>query len=150
MDRDHSLSITRQCELLGVSRSSVYYEPRGLSQEDEELMKKIDRIYMKYPFKGSRRVALALWDIYEERVGRKRVGKLMGEMGISGLSPGAKTTKRGKGEQDISVFASREEDRGSKSGMGLRHHVYTDEEGICVSCGGYGLVFAEGVESQFV
>ncbi len=82
--------------MLGVSRSSVYYEPRGLSEEDEELMKKIDRIYMKYPFKGSRRVALALWDIYEERVGRKRVGKLMGDMGISGLSPGAKTTKRGK------------------------------------------------------
>ncbi len=113
-------------------------------------MKKIDRIYMKYPFKGSRRVALALWDIYEERVGRKRVGKLMGDMGISGLSPGAKTTKRGKESKIWSVFASREEDRGSKPGMGLRHHVYTDEEGFFVSCGGYGLVFAEGVESQFV
>ena len=96
MDRGHLLSVARQCELVEVNRSSVYYKPVGLSEEDCELMNKIDRTYTKYPFKGSRRIALALWDIHGIRVGRKRVMKLMGVMGLRALGPVPRTSGRGK------------------------------------------------------
>ena len=59
-------------------------------------MKKIDKIYMKYPFKGSRKIVLVLWDIHRVRVSRKRVRKLMGVMGLRALCPGPLMTKKGK------------------------------------------------------
>ncbi len=96
MDRGHGLSLSRQCKLLEVNRSSLYYEPGGLSEEDEELMKLIDRIYMKYSFKGSRKVVWALWDMYGIKVDRKRVMKLMRVMGFRALCPRPQTTRRGK------------------------------------------------------
>ena len=86
MDRGHRLSMARQCGLLDVNRSSLYYEPRGASEGDEELMKLIDRIYMKYPFKGSRRMVDALWDMYGVKADRKRVMKLMRIMEIRAMS----------------------------------------------------------------
>ena len=90
------MSLSKQCGLLEVNRSSLYYEPGGASEEDEELMKQIDRIYMKYLFKGSRRMVDALWDMYGVKVDRKRVMKLMRIMEIRALSPGPQTTRRGK------------------------------------------------------
>ena len=77
VDRQHpSLSVSRQCRLLGVSRSTLYYQPVGISQEDMELMKLIDEQYLERPFFGSRRMAIWLrkegyW------VNRKRVRRLM-------------------------------------------------------------------------
>ena len=52
------LSISKQCELLQVVRSSCYYNPKGESAENLELMKKIDEIYLKHPFYGSRQMSL--------------------------------------------------------------------------------------------
>ena len=57
VDREHpSLSLVRQCALLGVSRSSLYYRPRAASEEDLSLMGEIDRQYLETPFYGSRRI----------------------------------------------------------------------------------------------
>ena len=57
VDREHpSLSPARQCALLGVSRSSLYYRPRAASPEDLSLMGEIDRQYLETPFYGSRRM----------------------------------------------------------------------------------------------
>ena len=57
VDRDHrSLSIARQCALLGVSRSSLYYRPKGASDDDLDLMQAMDRQYLETPFYGSRRM----------------------------------------------------------------------------------------------
>ena len=57
VDRKHpSLSLVRQCPLLGVSPSSVYYRPRAASQEDLSLMGEIDRQYLETPFFGSKRM----------------------------------------------------------------------------------------------
>ena len=53
-NRDHELSLTRQAELLGISRGSLYYEPRPVSQDDLKLMRRIDELHMDYPFAGSR------------------------------------------------------------------------------------------------
>ena len=77
VDREHpSLSMTRQCALLGVSRSGLYYRSRGTSEEDLALMQAMDRQYLETPFYGSRRMRVWL-----ERqgmvVGRKRVQRLI-------------------------------------------------------------------------
>ena len=57
VDRQHpSLSLVRQCALLGVSRSSLYYRPRVASPEDLSLMGEIDRQYLETPFFRSRRM----------------------------------------------------------------------------------------------
>ena len=61
VDREHqSLSITRQCALLGVSRSGLYYRPKGVSREDLALMQAMDRQYLETPFYGSRRMRVWL------------------------------------------------------------------------------------------
>ena len=59
IEREHqSLSVSRQCRLLGVSRSTLYYRPLGESAATLELMRRIDELYLKYPFYGSRQIAI--------------------------------------------------------------------------------------------
>ena len=99
VDRQHpSLSVSRQCRLLGVSRSTLYYQPLGISQEDMELMKLIDQQYLERPFFGSRRMAVWLrkegyW------VNRKRVRRLMRVMGLRALYRHPRTSKSGLGRK---------------------------------------------------
>ena len=54
IERTAQLSISRQAILLGISRSSVYYQPRPVSDADLKLMHRIDRLHMEFPFAGSR------------------------------------------------------------------------------------------------
>ena len=54
------LSLTRQCKLLKISRSSIYYTPVGVNAEKLKLMHEIDRVFTKYPFFGSRQIAAYL------------------------------------------------------------------------------------------
>ena len=69
------LSVRRQCELLRVCRSGLYYEPEPTSSEQLELMRRIDELHLKWPFYGSRKITQAL--IQEGReVNRKRVRSL--------------------------------------------------------------------------
>ncbi len=104
--RGRALSLVRKCELLDINRSNIYYTPVGISPQDEEIMKKIDRICMKYPFKGSRRMVYAL-KAQGLQAGRKRVMKLMRLMGIRGLAPGPQTTKKGGAEHRIYPYLLR-------------------------------------------
>ena len=61
VERDHpSLSLSRQSRLLSIGRSSLYYEPKGESAETLALMRRIDELFLKYPFYGARRIALHL------------------------------------------------------------------------------------------
>ena len=53
-DRNHALSRSRQADLLGISRGSLYCEPRPTSEDDLKLMRRIDELHMEYPFAGSR------------------------------------------------------------------------------------------------
>ncbi len=101
--RGRALSLVRQCKLLDINRSNIYYKPVGVSPQDEEIMKKIDRIYIKYPFEGSRRMVYAL-KAQGVQVGRKRVMRLMG---IRGLAPGPQTTKKGGAEHRIYPYLLR-------------------------------------------
>ena len=93
VDRHHDLPISRQCDVLSISRSSAYRAPAGLSIETLDLMRKLDELHLRYPFKGSRRLRDVLWDVHGLQVNRKRVQRLMRLMGIRALFPGAKTTR---------------------------------------------------------
>ena len=94
VDREHpSLSIVRQCTLLGVSRSSIYYRPRAASEEDLSLMGEIDRQYLETPFYGSRRMKAWL-ERRGIRVSRKRVQRLMRAMGLRAIYRRPSTSRR--------------------------------------------------------
>jgi len=85
------LSIAQQCELLGLPRSSYYYEPAPESAENLHWMRLIDEQYLATPFYGSRRMT----DHFVRAgycINRKRVQRLMRIMGLEGLFPGRKTT----------------------------------------------------------
>jgi putative transposase len=82
----------RQCELLALNRSTLYYVPAKVSAEETALMKAIDRIFTKWPFYGSRRIAFELRQL-GHKVNRKRVQRLMRIMGLQALVPGPHTSK---------------------------------------------------------
>ena len=90
------LSIARQCSLLGVSRSTYYYEPVQVSTEMLAVMRAIDEIHTHRPFLGSRKIVGELED-REMRVNRKCVQRLMRLMGITAIYPKPKTSKPGSG-----------------------------------------------------
>ena len=87
----HELTKTRRCELLGLARSTAYYSPSPLIESDLQLMRVIDEIHLEYPFYGSRRICDEL-DTRGYRVNRKRVKRLMREMGIRALYPRPRTS----------------------------------------------------------
>ncbi len=94
VDREHpSLSLVRQCALLGVSRSSIYYRPRAASPEDLSLMGEIDRQYLETPFFGSRRMKAWL-ERQGMPVSRKRVQRLMRAMGLRAIYRRPSTGRR--------------------------------------------------------
>jgi putative transposase len=92
------LSVRRQCELLGLSRSSLYYEPGGEAAEDLRLMRRIDEQYTARPFYGSRRMTIWLNEQGEE-VNRKRVQRLMRLMGLEAIYPKPRLSLAGKGHR---------------------------------------------------
>ena len=87
------LSLTRQCKLLKISRFSIYYTPVGFDQALIDLMHEIDRIFTKYPFFGSRRIAAYLPQSGFS-AGRHRVLLLMRIMGLQAIYKGPNTSKK--------------------------------------------------------
>ncbi len=99
VDRGHAaLSTLRQCALLGISRSCLYYCPKGHSQEDLALMKRMDQQYLATPFYGSRR--MKVWLNREgHRVNRKRVRRLMRTMGLTAVYRRPRTSRPAPGHK---------------------------------------------------
>jgi len=94
INRDRSdLSLTKQCKLLKISRSSLYYTPFGVNAETLELMSEIDRVFTKHPFFASHQIAA-----YLRRngfnVGRHRVRRLMGLVGLQAIYKSSNTSKK--------------------------------------------------------
>ena len=91
-ERDHpSLSLSAQCRLLALSRSTLYYQPEGPSAETLALMRRIDELYLKYPFYGSRQMARHLGR-EGVTVGRHRVRRLMKLLGLEAIYRKPRTT----------------------------------------------------------
>lgn len=84
IDREHKLSLTKQSEILELSRSSLYYKAVPISTRDLELMRLIDELHLKHPFMGSRSMRDQLQD-KGYQVGREHVSTLMRRMGIAAL-----------------------------------------------------------------
>jgi putative transposase len=84
IDKEDELSVTRQCEILDLSRSGIYYMPVPLSARDMELMRQIDEIHLMYPFYGSRNIRNELLG-RGHNVGRDKVRRLMLRMGVEAL-----------------------------------------------------------------
>lgn len=97
-DRNHTLSITRQASLLGISRGSIYYQPRPVSDADLALMRRIDELHLDYPFAGSRMLA-GLLRQYGHEVGRLHVSTLMKQMGIEAIYRRPNTSKPAPGHK---------------------------------------------------
>ena len=92
IDPKHEVSITRQAELLGISRAVVYYVPRPIPESDLALQRRIDELHLEYPFAGAR----TLRDLLEQEgiyAGGKHIGTLMARMGVEALVR-KKTTSR--------------------------------------------------------
>ncbi len=99
LDRDHAdLSLRRQCRLLGLARSGVYRRPRAANDNDLGLMRRIDELFTQFPFLGSRRLALMLSE-QGLPINRKRMQRLMRQMGIAALGPKPRTTKPAPGHK---------------------------------------------------
>src|SRR5579884_1799395 len=81
IERGGKLPVKRQCEVLGLNRTGVYYTPRPVSEADLKLMRRIDELHLRWPFYGARRLARELKKEGHE-VGRLHVGTLMRRMAI--------------------------------------------------------------------
>ena len=92
------LSVRRQCALIGLSRSSLYYEPAAETAENLRLMRLLDEEYTAHPFLGSRRMAAWLAS-QGEAVNRKRVQRLMRLMGLGASHPKPRLSLAGKGHR---------------------------------------------------
>lgn len=86
------LSIVRQCELLSLSRSGYYYQPVGVSEETQQLLRLIDAEYTRHPFYGYRKITHWLRD-EGYQVNKKRVQRLMQQMGLAAIVPKADLSK---------------------------------------------------------
>ena len=90
--RNHpALSLSRQCRLVSISRSSFYHEPKGESPATLALMRRIDELFLKYPFYGSRQMVRQLRR-EGVRIGRHRVRRLMRLMGLEAIYQAPRTS----------------------------------------------------------
>lgn len=91
--RTHALSVVRQCQILGLSRSTAYYQPAPVSAADLVLMRQIDARHLEYPFAGAR----MLRDLLRNGgyvSGRRHVATLMRRMGIEAVYRKPRTSQR--------------------------------------------------------
>jgi putative transposase len=98
IDRGHKLPLIRQAEVLGLSRGSLYYQPRAVPAADLAIMRRIDELHLDYPFAGSR----MLRDLLRGEgiaIGRERVASMMQRMGIEALYRRPHTSKPADGHK---------------------------------------------------
>ena len=100
IDRSHALPLTRQAEVLKLSRSSVYYQPRPVSPADLSVMRRIDQLHLDHPFAGSRMLRDLLGGEGVE-IGRQRVATMMKRMGIEAIYRRPNTSKATPGNSTL-------------------------------------------------
>jgi putative transposase len=92
IDREHDLPLTKQADVLRISRGSVYYLPRPVPEADLAIMRRLDRLHLEFPFAGSRMLR-GLLAAEGCKIGRRHVTTLMRRMGIEALYRRPRTTK---------------------------------------------------------
>ena len=139
VDREYpSLSTVRQCALLGVSRSSLYYRPKRTTRGNQGLMQAMDRQYLDTPFYGSRH--MKVWLAREgSRVGRKRVQRLMRIMGLRAIYRSPRTSRPAPEHRGLSLSVDECQDHPAQLGVGGRHHLPAHGPGLPLPRGHHGL-----------
>src|SRR5271154_112778 len=100
IDRKHRLSVTRQAQLLGLSRGAVYYLPQPVGAADLALMRRLDELHLEHPFMGARMLRRQL--LAEGiRVGRRHVRPLLRRVGIEVLCPQPVPSRR---QPDLKIY----------------------------------------------
>lgn len=135
------LSVGKQCSLLSISRSSFYYEPKGESELNLDLMRVIDKQFLETPFYGVRQMT---WHLRNEQhlVNEKRIRRLMRLMGLMPIYQNPNTSKAGS--QDLPLPAAGATRGSVKSSLVRRHHISTDAARLPLSGGHHGLAHAQG------
>ncbi|WP_408582411.1 IS3 family transposase [Paraburkholderia atlantica] len=95
IDRAHALPIAQQARLVGIARSSVYYQPQPVNETELKLMRRIDELHLEFPFAGAR-MLVRLLRREGIKVGRRHVGTLMKRMGVEALYCWPNTSRRHK------------------------------------------------------
>jgi len=137
------LSQTRQCKLLKIGRSSLYYTPVGFDAKTLELMNEIDRVFTKFPFFGSRQIAAYL-PRNGFHAGRHRVRRLMGIMGLQAIYKGPNTSKKHPQHQVLPLFAEKVTDHPCKPCLVFGYYVHSSATRVLVSGGHNGLGHPQG------
>lgn len=98
VDRSNiSISLQRQCDILGIHKSGIYYKAKGESALNLELMRLMDEHYLEHPYKGAPRMHIWLTEDMDYQVSRNRIERLYYRvMGLRALLPGPHTSKRNK------------------------------------------------------
>jgi putative transposase len=121
--RHGSLSIHRQCALLGIAKSGVCRPPPAANDNDLSVMPRIDELFTAWPFLGSRRVMAPL-RAEGHAINRKRVQRLMRKMGIPAPGPSPRTTKSAPGHKIFPYLFARPDHRPTEPGVARGHHLY--------------------------
>ena len=143
------LSMRWQCELLGVNRSSLYYESVEPDGEQLALMRRMDELHLKHPFFGSRMMTQTL-KAEGSAVNRKRVQRLMRLMGLESTAPKPNTSKPAPEPRRIPLSTEESDGFSDQSGVGRRHHIHPDGARCRIPGGGHRLVFAAGARLALV
>ena len=144
------LSIVAQCRLLRVARSTLYWRPAAVSEDDLRLMRRIDELYLAMPFYGSRRMVAALrrdgWTAFRWREPSSPKRGLDGEPQARAAAdapdadrgdlPEAEHQLASPRTPGLSLSFARFGDRPSEPGVVRGHHIYPAGQGLCVSGGG--------------
>ena len=137
--RDHpALSLSRQCRLLSLGRSSLYYEPKGESAETLVLMRRIDELFLKYPFYGARRMALHLRR-EGVRIGRRRAARLMRLMGLEAIYRAPRTSAPHPEHRVYSYLLRGLAIRAAEPCLVRRYHLYPGAARLPLPGGDHGL-----------
>ena len=124
IERGHpSLSVVRQCWLLGISRLGLYYTPKPMAEEDLALMKLIDCQYLRTPFYGARKMAAWLGS-QGTRVNRKRGQQLMCLMGLRAAYPASEDDDPGTGAPAFPVSVQEHEHQFAEPGLGCGQYLH--------------------------
>jgi putative transposase len=134
IDRGHHLSLGRQTELLGLSRSTLYYEPRPVPPAELAIMRRVDELHLDYPFAGSR----MLRDLLRGEgvvIGRELVATLMRRMGIEAIYRKPNTSKAALGHKIYPYLLRGLAIERPNQGLGDGYHVHPDGARVRLSGG---------------
>lgn len=125
--------------MIELPRSSYYFEPLGITDEDLEIMKRMDKIYTAYPFYGYRKITQEFRHLGEV-FNHKRILRLMQTMGIQALTPKMNLSKPNKDHLIFPYLLRNVSIKKNQSGLEYRYYIYPDVQKLCLSCCSNGLV----------